>query len=227
MKNKDIEKTQEEREEFVVKLWKELKVSKAEFEFSCGGDSMNDTAVAIYNEKGETITNDVIEAYIDDEVYRNCEFYEASDGHYLGESGVVHIELNEDENSFYYTKEAQAEYCERVTTECLVELTDEEIAFVNEFVLNINGGSDETTNINYKKDFIITDKRQDLITSISDKVEDIAQSCCPEPEQGGEIQDWFNFNTNDDDISENGVTIKDKSLVLNVTNEFYVFVDSE
>ena len=81
----------------IITLWKELGVDYANFEFSCGGDSMNDTSIQIFDDKGSEIDCVEIRDYIDDVIYHKVEFYEASDGHYMGEAGNVEIRLSDDE----------------------------------------------------------------------------------------------------------------------------------
>ena len=93
-----------------IKLWKELGVDYVNFEFSCGGDSMNETSITIFDDKGSEIDCADIVTYIDDIIYSEVEFYEASDEHYLGESGIVKIRLNEDEEDLDYSKTSQSWY---------------------------------------------------------------------------------------------------------------------
>jgi hypothetical protein len=213
-------------EQEIIQLWKELQITHINFEFTCGGDSMNDTTLNIHNGE-EIIENDAISTYFDHEVYNAVEFYVNSDGHYQGESGNVLIELDDNEETFNYMKSAQAEYCERITSEVEVELTDEEIEFVKEFVRDINGGDSEGANLNYKKDFIINQKRKELIDSIGEKVADICGGFVPEIEGNGELNDWYSFTTNEDDITDSEITFKGNKLIVMVSNEYYDYVDSE
>ena len=216
----------EKDEKIIIQLWKELQITHIDFEFTCGGDSMNDTTLVIH--KGdEVIENETISVYFDNEVYNAVEFYVNSDGHYMGESGNVLIELDDDEETFNFMKSAQAEYCERTTNKVEVELTDEEIEFVKEFVRDINGGEGEGSNLNYKKDFIINEKRKELIDSIGEKVADICGGFAPEIEGSGDLSDWYSFTTNEDDITDSEVIIEGNKLIVSVTNEYYDFVDSE
>jgi hypothetical protein len=108
-----------------------------------------------------------------------------------------------------------------------VELTDEEIEFVKEFVRDINGGDSEGANLNYKKDFIINQKRKELIDSIGEKVADICGGFVPEIEGNGELNDWYSFTTNEDDITDSEITFKGNKLIVMVSNEYYDYVDSE
>jgi hypothetical protein len=215
-----------ENEQKIIQLWNELGITHINFEFTCGGDSMNDTTLNIH--KGdEIIENDVIDTYFDSEVYNAVEFYVNSDGHYMGENGVVLIEMNDEGDGFNFMKSAQSEWCERITSEVEVELTDEEIEFVKEFVRDINGGESEGANFNYKKDFIINQKRKELIDSIGEKVSDACGGFTPEVEGDGEINDWYSYTTNEDDITDSKVVIKGNNLIVSVSNEYYVYADSE
>ena len=210
-------------EKEIIQLWKELQITHIDFEFSCGGDSMNDTTLNIH--KGdEIIENTIISTYFENEVYNEVRFYEASDGHYMGEMGNVIIQLNDEDEGFTYNKQAQSEFNETMTTDLEIELTDEEIAFVKEFVSNINGGSDENTNFNYKKDFIINDKREELIESIGDKVGDVCDNFTPEFEGDGELQDWYSFTTSEHTDSE--ITIEDNKIIVTITNQYSDYIDS-
>jgi hypothetical protein len=212
--------------EQIIKLWKELGVTHINFDFTCGGDSMNDTTLNIH--KGdEIIENETLSNYFDNEVYKKIDFYVNSDGHYMGESGNVLIELNNEEDDFDYMKSAQSEWCERITSDVEVELTDEEIEFVREFVRDINGGESEDVNFNYKKDFIINQKRKELIDSIGKKVSSVCDDFTPELEGEGEINDWYSYTTNEDDITDSEVVIKGNKIIVKVSNEYYVYTDSD
>jgi len=212
--------------EKIIQLWNELEITHIDFEFTCGGDSMNDTTLNIH--KGEEIIeNDVIATYFDHEVYNRVEFYVNSDGHYMGESGNVLIELNDEGDEFNYMKSAQSEWCERITTDVEVELTDEEIEFVKEFVRDINGGDNENPNFNYKMDFIINQKRKELIDSIGEKVSDVCGNFTHDIEGDGEINDWYSYTTNEDDITDSEVVIKGNKIIVKVSNEYYVYTDSD
>jgi hypothetical protein len=213
-------------EQEIIQLWNELEITHIDFEFTCGGDSMNDTTLNIH--KGdEIIENDVIATYFDNEVYNAVEFYVNSDGHYMGESGNVLIEMNDEGDGFNFMKSAQSEWCERITSEVEIEVTDEEIEFVKEFVRDINGGEGENANFNYKKDFIINQKRKELIDSIGEKVSDVCGNFTPDIEGDGEINDWYSYTTNEDDITDSEVVIKGNKLIVSVSNEYYVYQDSD
>ena len=206
----------------IVNLWKELNIDHVNFNFSCGGDSMNDTDIEIFDKEGELVENQELVNYFDRVVYNRVDFYVNSDGHYMGESGTVEITLNEDEDDFYYSKNAQSEWSEHFTGQTIVKLTDEETAFVSEFVDNINGGGDGFT-INYKKDFIVTDRQEKLVAELEEKINEVAYNFEPENAQG-EASDWITYTTNEDNEE---LTLEGNELTLSVSREYYVYTESE
>ena len=199
----------------IIKLWKELGVDYVNFEFSCGGDSMNETSIKIYNSKNQEIDSNKIRIYIDDVIYRNVEFYEASDGHYIGESGNVEIRLSDDEQDLEYSKSSQSEWCERITSKIQVLLTEKEVKFIKDKVLNING-EEGATNTNYKQDCILNDEEEGFVTSIEDKIENACRDFSPDILN--DTTDWYIFSTN-----ETGDEIKfnDNFLIVQIENEYY------
>ena len=199
----------------IIKLWKELGVDYVNFEFSCGGDSMNETSIKIYNSKNQEIDSNKIRIYIDDVIYRNVEFYEASDGHYIGESGNVEIRLSDDEQDLEYSKSSQSEWCERITSKIQVLLTEKEVKFIKDKVLNINGEEGATTT-NYKQDCILNDEEEGFVTSIEEKIENACRDFSPDILN--DTTDWYIFSTN-----ETGDEIKfnDNFLIVQIENEYY------
>jgi hypothetical protein len=215
-----------------VQKWNELGIDHADFEFNCGGDSMNDTTLNFYDKKGKVILKDTdtLNDYFDNQVYKNVTFYEASDGHYQGEFGVVTIELDDssddvEEHDFTYSKDSQAEYTENFTEVLQIKLTDEQVVFIEKNVSNMNGGMDERTIINYKRDFIMTDDDERIENDIKELVDNEADSCEFENAQG-EATDWYRYTTNGDTDDEEELTIDNGYLKLSVTREFTVYQDS-
>jgi hypothetical protein len=205
-------------EEQAIAKMRELGIAYIHFNFMCGGDSMGDTDFVFHNSKDEEITENVgeLESYLEDEVYRNVEFYEASDGHYCGEAGHVHIEIDEDEDELTYCKCSQSEWSESVDCKIEVELTDEEKEFVETYVEDFNGGEDDDTNVNYSKDFIMTDKQDEMVKSIINKIDKAVEDC--EPDYNGEPQDWYNFSTED-------LTFEENNLIVNGYFYEYIYRD--
>lgn len=210
--------------EEAVSLWKELNVHHCNCTFDCGGDGMGDTDFTLFDAEDNTINSDELIGYLDNEMYNRVDFYVNSDGHYIGESGMVNIELNEDGDDFYFMKSAEAEYRESIESECFVGLSDDEIKLISNKVSSIVGGYDEITRFFYKNDCILSDKELTLIEEITKKIEDVTYNFQPEI-YDGELEEWFIFNTdnnNDDTIIINGNEVK-----LFIQNNYTTFRDSE
>ena len=214
-----------------IQEWKQLGIKHAEFEFSCGSDSMNDTTLNFFDKDNKIIkdVDDYLHNYIDDEVYKQVTFYEASDGHYQGEAGIVTIELDdsdddETEHEFTYSKESEAEYNETFTEVADVELTDRQVEFIKLNVSNINGGDDSDITFNYKRDFIMTDKDDEIEKELNELIYDCASNYDFEQSEG-ESTDWFSFTTNNDKLDE--LTIEGNILKLEVQRTFIVYQPSD
>jgi hypothetical protein len=211
-----------------VQKWNELGINRAEFEFDCGGDSMNDTTINFYDTQDKIIINDDLADYFDDQVYKNVTFYEASDGHYQGERGVVHIELDnesedETEHSFIYTKNAESEFNEQFTQTIYIDLTDEQATFITKNVSNINGGDSDRTTFNFSRDFIMTDNDEKVMAELTELIDNTA--CEYEFENAeGEALDWYSYTTNRD---SDELTIEEGKLKLEVSRTFVVYTESE
>jgi len=203
----------------IIKLWKENKIDYIEFRFSCGGDSMNDTEITIYDEDFNEVENSEISDYFDNEVYKEVEFYVNSDGHYLGESGEVIIRLNEAGDDFEYSKNSTSEWSEQVTEEAEIELTDDEVKFIKENVSDINGHIYDGVNTNYKRDFIMTDKEETMVSELEKKINDFSVGYDFDRNIDGEETDWCIFTTGDD-IEFNGNKLK-----ISISREYYVYTE--
>jgi hypothetical protein len=214
-----------------VKIWKDLGITSCTMEFSCGGDSMNDYSFT-FNKGSKKVEGDELNDFFDDEVFRNVDFYVNSDGHYIGEAGEVHIELDdesddEEEHTFTYSKSARSEFSETFSSYGQVKLTKKESEFIKENVLNINGG-DGGFNINYKRDLILSDENEKLVKELENKIVDFVEDFDVEGGGDGEASDWYSFTTNDEDDDEiPTLKVDDEHLLLRVSREFYVYRDSE
>lgn len=196
-----------------IARWKELNVDRVVLTFNCGGDSMGDMDWEVFDTDDNSIEDEDLISYFDREVFNRVDFYVNSDGHYIGESGTVTILLEDDmeaEQDFIYNKEAYSDYSESHESTVLIELTDAEVAYIKEYIRDINGGAEERVNINYSKDFIMTDEMVELEASISEKIGDFTSQYMPEDiEEDGQLDDWYNFNTDDfDPIEFEGNSIK-------------------
>ena len=209
-----------------IKIWKELGVAKASFEFNCGGDSMGDFSVSLEDEKGKSIESAELVNFFEDQTFKHVSFYENSDGHYIGESGTVDIELDEedDEPFFNYYKNAQSEYNEQIETVIEIELNKKQLKFINDSVGNINGGEDGFV-MNYKRDFIMTDEEE----KIAKEIEEILQTKTSEfqPDTGDEVQEWYSFTTNEDGGKIEMLTTTKTGLKVIMNNSIITYQDSD
>lgn len=204
----------------MIELWKKLDIQKCEMEFSCGGDSMNETDFTFYNSENKQVDGEELEGYFENEVYNEVEFYEVSDGHYIGEFGQVVITLEEedgDEPYFQYDKQSQSEWEEREFEVMKYDLTDSEVKFLTEKVDSIVGGEDGQA-INYKTDCVLSDEEEEMSEKLLQDISDTAEEFEFE-NADGEQQDWFNFTTRIGD--EDGIIIEGNKLSVEVTRNFY------
>ena len=210
-----------EQKASVLKLWGELKIKEVHFVFSCGGDSMNDTSIEVYNSNDELLDCEIvtdIENYFDDVVYDNVNFYVNSDGHYMGEDGKVIITLDEDE--FSYDKESQEEWCENEVFTEKFELTDEEVEFIDKYVDDINGNMSEGDyNVNYKVDFVQTDELIELEQELVKKIENYFNNYDHKLE---EVTGWNTIEVQGDTLDK-----ENKTIDLEMSFQHYVYKYSE
>lgn len=213
--------------ENAIQKWKSLNITECSMEFNCGGDQMNDYTFTFYGEDKKEIECDELNDYFDEEVYKNVEFYVNSDGHYMGESGYVYIKLEDDEESFCYTKDAESEWSETFTQIGHLKLSDDYKNFVQSKVQSIVGGEDGEA-INYKSDCILTDEEEQIVEKIQSELHDFAGDL-EISEAEGEPSDWFRFTTNieDEDDEDEGVTITEEGLAFRVERTYYVYRPSE
>lgn len=203
--------------EQAIKRWKELNIESCNMEFSCGGDSMNDWNFTFTDKENNDIEDRELKDFFDDEVFKRVEFYVNSDGHYIGESGTVVITFEDDDEPFFnYCKGSTSEWNESIADVISIELTPEQIAYIEKNVNNINGSENEVV-INYKRDFILTDSDIELEESIKDNIKDYTNGYQPEIEDG-ELSDWFTFTT-DIDNNANPI-IKDNQLQVSIDKSF-------
>jgi len=203
----------------IIELWKKLDITKGEFIFSCGGDSMNETEFKFWNSENKEVQDSELEGYFESEVYKEVDFYEVSDGHYMGEFGTVIIVLEEDgdEPYFSYDKESQSEWEERLSEVMKYELTDDEVKFITEKVQSIVGGEDGQA-VNYKGDCLLSDEEVELSEKLLDNLWNTAGDYEFE-NADGEPQEWFVFTTSIDEEDE--IIIEDNKLSVEVQRTYY------
>lgn len=202
--------------EQAIQLWKDNDVSKVTFEFNCGGDSMNETQVYIYNSADEEIECSELSDYFDDQVYNNVDFYENSDGVYMGESGNVYITLDEEELEFEYMKESEEEWCEHTPFTEKINLTDEEVEFIEKYVSDINANmSEDDININYKVDFIQTDELVALEEKLLEKVKNFFYDYDADLDN---MSDWHTMEIQGETLNK-----ETKTIDIEMSFEHYVY----
>ena len=216
MKTTDVETNE------IIELWKKLDIQRCEMEFSCGGDSMNETDFTFYDSQDNQVDADELESYFEGEVYNQVEFYEVSDGHYMGEFGqvVITLEDEDDEPFFQYDKQSQSEWEEREIEVMKYDLTDSEVKFLTEKVDSIIGGEDGQA-INYKTDCVLSDEEEELSEKLLQDIADAANEYDFQ-DADGEPQDWFTFST---DTGDGEIEIIDNKLSVEVQRSFYQLKD--
>lgn len=213
--------TKDERELEVIKLWKELRITLVEFQFDCGGDSMGSTEFTVMTDDGDIDAPDIVD-YFEDEIYRRVDFYVNSDGHYQGESGVVEITLNEvDEPFFSYDKQSTSQWSESYSNTGQVELTQEEADFIKTYIRSIVGGSDDSDAVNYSQDFIMSDKQEEMLTDICERMNEMASELEIEGvDEGAEMDsEWYRYEYQNIDGENN--------MHVEVTKTFTVLKEGE
>ncbi len=205
-----------------IKLWKENNIERCVMEFSCGGDSMNETDFTLYDKSGEEVICDELTDYFEDIVYKEVDFYEVSDGHYMGEFGQVEITLEEDEEDedggiFVYDKQAKGEWEESFTSELYFEVSEKEKEVLNKLSNFNNSPWDRDMNINYKDDCIITEEEEVTLNTLLERVRDEAEET--EIDGKGEEQD-------EGRSFESDIEFEDGKLLVNVSSRFYYTEES-
>jgi len=210
----------EEGKVIALQKWKEHNVDVVHFVFSCGGDSMNDTSVEIYDKNEKLLEVPEIENYIDEAVYSSVNFYEASDGHYMGEDGKVIITLTDDEDDFDYYKDSQEEWCETSLFTEKFTLTDEEVEFIDKYVRDINGSmAEDEYFVNYKTDFVQTDELVEFEEKLVEKFKNYFENYDHKLE---EVTDWHTLQIEGDTLDK-----ENKTIDLDMSFQHYVYRPSE
>lgn len=221
-KTKKPEVVKIETEQDAVQEWKRLGITSCTMQFSCGGDSMNDYSFEFCKDSVGKVESEELKDFFDNEVFKKVEFYENSDGHYIGEAGSVEIELNgtgeeDDEYFFSYSKTSQSEWNESFTETIVVKLTEEEINFIESKVLRIAGDLETDPFCVYKRDCILSKREMEIRDELGKKLNEIAEEHEFE-EASGEKQDYYQWEINTEEMQANE---------LRITSSYVVYKDEE
>ena len=215
-------------EQEIVELWKKLGVSKCEASFSCGGDSMNEMDFTYFDKGSKEIpeAKSELDDYFDDVIYDKVDFYVNSDGHYMGENGVVYIELFEDDENdlmFTYEKVATSEFYETHSTSIDIPVSNETFRFILDKVSMLSGSHSDNFEINYKVDCVVTDENEKDLKDLIVKVCELGIDW--EPDTNGEYSDdSFNFELEDWDLLKEK---QENTLYFNISKGYYEYCPSE
>lgn len=140
-------------------------------DFDMGGDSGEVYDIEAFDINEQLIPlNDYEVGHIRDSIYTNVEFYEISDGHYNGEYGSVTIEYEKEEGEFLFNKEGKAKYTELERNIIFIKFSEDEINYIKEYLSDFGQSGWNGYIFIYKKDFIFTEKHQEIEYSIRDKI---------------------------------------------------------
>lgn len=209
-----------------IELWKKHNIGKCVMTFSCGGDSMNDTSFALYDNEDNEVQVAELTDYFESVIYDRVDFYEVSDGHYMGEFGTVEITYDEeeDEEDFLYYKDAKSEWEESFSGTMEVQLSDEELKLLEEKIENINYSEwDGEVNINFKGECVLTDEDEELLNNLTERIRSDANDFDIDG-KGDDVGDGRNFDTGEDG---EGCNIEDGVLRVNVSGRFYYTEESD
>lgn len=182
----------------LIEKWKELNIDRAEFQFSCGGDSMGDTELYFYDKDNKEVEVDFA-SEIENDIYNNVTFYDASDGHYQGEAGTVTVTLVEEEEEpyFQFDKDAQSEYSESYTDRIQIEFSKEQYDYLEKHVEDIKDNySIDAIVFAYKIDFFVSPEKELIEKSIMEIIKRECDDHEYEYSGNGELEDSDYYDVN-------------------------------
>lgn len=188
----------------MLELWKKYNVKYAEFEFSCGGDSMNDEVLRMYDKQNVEIIYPAsseladLEQKIISSIYDNVNFYVNSDGHYIGEYGIVTVQLNEND-TFEYIKNATSEYIKENMES--IDISDIILSYddILKYISQISGNNHDCM-ITYSKDFILTEELKTKIANFKEALYNKYDNFIPDITDDTTTE-RFDFFTNDNKLN--------------------------
>lgn len=158
--------TNEQDRNALKELFTSGQIDKIEWTYHAGGDSLNDHEHK-YLLNGEEVTlNNPIDPT--DYILDNIDIAEASDGHYLGEFGTVHVTLEDAELSVF--KDYQSEWSQTYTEELSLEVSPEAAKVLENIeTLRYELCNADLEELEFKKDLFVNDE---MATIIEDTVEE-------------------------------------------------------
>lgn len=218
-------KTQTVELEQSLILWKKSMIDHCTMEFSCGGDQMNEFTFVFYDENKNVLHSediDTLDNFFEEEVFDKVDFYVNSDGHYLGEFGTVHIELNDEGDGFEYSKLTSSEYSESVTEIFTYQLTDDEFNLLRDKISDFNGDCSGLV-VNYNLDCIVTDNEIKTMSDFEDKILNfiLHVEFNESFEESQEESENFECNV------QNTLDEEDKTIELVISRSYYVTITNE
>ena len=199
----------------------------ANFEYSCGGDDMGDTTIKLYNSNDENVYCDEIEEYIENLAYTHGDFYQDSDGYYMGEFGNLIFRLNSnlpsleeiesltdfelDNIYFNIEKRAEYEYKEMKQEQFSLTYSDElksKLSLFSKYVSNVEYDKYIVVDITYIDDVIIpTNFKEMLCTFLGELFDNFENNCVDDYindyfmnetiKLNVDFSDYIDFNEND------------------------------
>ena len=132
-----------------------------------------------------------------------------------------------DTNHIFETREVNSLYDIDLTNKSYahiknnVVLSEGEITFIKDKVLNMNGSMDDF-NLNYKIDCILSDKEEEFVSSIENKIKVTLRDFCPDSIL--EVDEWYSFTTNAEEGQE--IEFADNKMLVEITNTYTTYTES-
>jgi DNA repair exonuclease SbcCD nuclease subunit len=203
----------------MLEIWKNERIGRIVLQFSCGGDSMNDMTWEIYdaddNLKDQKSSPNLIRLvqYMENDVFQRVNFYDISDGHYMGEMGTVTITAEED--YFSYEKDAMMQFEEMFSDNVNIKLDNDEIQFLKDNVERIMWDNDNTEETIYSRDMILNENDMSLMTNVRSKIMEVINNHTIKiPEGDNEYAEYAEYCEYESVIAEN---LNTESGVLQIT----------
>jgi len=183
--------------------------------YNCGGDDTTINCEEINNLNGERIKSRELSDYFEEYAIDHCDLQDASDDHYMGESGTLKIQIirsfrdtfiNENgeeeddyEYDFTYEKEGFYHYREKIHFELNISLDISTIVIIKKNVSSIYGGDDWIT-LNLKNGRNVSEEEMVILNELKEKIK--VRCAQFEPQTDHEILDFYNFSISSEDDDE-------------------------